>query len=155
MVHSSYFFRDSFVQDYIYENFYDKSNIKVVSLGCSSGEEIYSYAMMLDDMDNIEFLGIDCNKKCIQDAQRGAYPIKYSTTERFLFDSRYIKTDWQKKAHEKFQKYFSAGYIGKTLARQGFIRYQKQEGAFQNCNFEEGSILDIDTKFRKTVLIYF
>lgn len=59
-----------FVCNYIRENFGHKNKIKLVSGGCSTGEEPVSYSMRLYDMrKKVDILGIDLGKKAIKQAQ--------------------------------------------------------------------------------------
>ena len=59
-----------FVCNYIREHFGGKDKIKIVSGGCSTGEEPVSYSMRLYNMRNkVDILGIDLGKKAIKQAQ--------------------------------------------------------------------------------------
>lgn len=58
-----------FVKDYIKDTFKNKKRIKIVSGGCSTGEEPTTYSMLLSDMrDKLDILGIDLGKSAIKQA---------------------------------------------------------------------------------------
>lgn len=78
LIHQTMFNREpetkNFVCDYIKNNFSHKPNIKIVSGGCSTGEEAITYSMLLYDMKNdVNILGIDLGKKAIQQANSRQY----------------------------------------------------------------------------------
>jgi len=56
-----------------------KGLLKVLSIGCALGEEIYSLAMLLHEnrrsLEGIDFLGIDINPANIKSAASGIYPL--------------------------------------------------------------------------------
>ena len=80
LIHQTAFFRDSAtnekVCDYIRKDLGHKKKIRIISGGCSTGEEGLTLRMMLDDInDKLEILGIDLGKKAIAQAQKGTYVI--------------------------------------------------------------------------------
>ena len=76
-----------FVCDYIRKTFGHKNKIKIVSGGCSTGEEPVSYSMRLYDMRNkVDILGIDLGKKAIKQAK----------SRRFVFEIPKNNYDFQK-----------------------------------------------------------
>ena len=78
LVHQTAFDREpqtkEFVCNYIKDNFGHKNKIKIVSGGCSTGEEPVSYSMRLYDMRNkVDILGIDLGKDAIKQAKSRKY----------------------------------------------------------------------------------
>lgn len=74
--HETALFRDlqtkTFVKDYILKNFSDKPNIKMIIGACSSGEEAFSYSMLLDSLkQKLSIIGFDISKKSIDEAKSG------------------------------------------------------------------------------------
>ena len=83
----SYFFRDkgqfnllkSYILPEIIERQQQHKTIRICSAGCSSGEEIYSLAILLKelipDLDtwNLMILGVDINQTALQKAKTGIY----------------------------------------------------------------------------------
>ncbi|MGI0480281.1 CheR family methyltransferase [Geminocystis sp. CENA526] len=83
----SYFFRDKgqiqILQNYILPKLIKKNNstrnINIVSAGCSTGEEVYSLAILLKEITenvhewNIKISGLDVNLEALEKAQKGVY----------------------------------------------------------------------------------
>jgi len=74
--HETALFRDmqtkNFVKDYINKNFGDKSNIKMVVGACCSGEESFTYSMLLNSLKSkLSIVGFDLSKKSIEQAKTG------------------------------------------------------------------------------------
>ena len=74
--HETALFRDmqtkNFVKDYILKNFGDKPNIKMIIGACCSGEEAFSYSMLLDSLKSkLSIIGFDISKKSIAEAKSG------------------------------------------------------------------------------------
>ena len=74
--HETALFRDmqtkNFVRDYILKNFSDKPNIKMIVGACCSGEEAFTYSMLLDSLKSkLSILGFDLSKKSIEQAKTG------------------------------------------------------------------------------------
>lgn len=123
IIHQTNFFRepktDEFVYKYILDKSKDEDNIKIVSAACSTGEEVLSYSMLLDDIkDKTEITGFDIDEKSIAQAKNGTYKVKniiqtindWDTPlnqEGFLIDETSALTEHQKYAKEKFYQYFS------------------------------------------------
>jgi chemotaxis methyl-accepting protein methylase len=50
--------------------------VRVLSIGCSAGQELYSIAMLLDEhglLDGARLVGLDCRRDALADAARGRY----------------------------------------------------------------------------------
>ena len=74
--HETALFRDletkKFVKEYILKNLSDKPNIKMVVGACSSGEEAFSYSMLLDSLKSkLSIIGFDLSEKSIAEAKSG------------------------------------------------------------------------------------
>ena len=75
----TYFFREprhfEFLQQTVLPGLKNKDVVRVWSAACSSGEELYSIAMMLDDQrtGRWEVLGSDINQSMLDKAQRAIY----------------------------------------------------------------------------------
>ncbi|MBL1209222.1 CheR family methyltransferase [Geminocystis sp. GBBB08] len=83
----SYFFRDkgqiNILQNYILPNLikenYHHKNLTIVSAGCSTGEEVYSLAILIEEMIkninewNIKIYGLDLNLEALDKARKGIY----------------------------------------------------------------------------------
>jgi len=85
-IHETYFFREeqqlkAFSEEILPELIKRKSkeqNLRIWSAGCSTGEEPYTIAMLLDEKQelagwNIEIFGTDISHRVLQSARRGVY----------------------------------------------------------------------------------
>lgn len=82
LIHETAFFReqqtDEFIKKHIYENMMNKDKIKIISAGCSTGEEAITYSMILNDIkDKIKILGFDLSEKAIKQAKSGKFIFQY------------------------------------------------------------------------------
>ena len=148
------FFREPFsfaaVRQYLLSRldaglFDQDSTLDIWSVGCSTGEEAYSLAMMASDMLNYTascaFLGVvatDISRTALAVASQGVYPAR----------------KLEALSPEMLQQYFVAG--GKGL-------YQVRESLRQNICFVQGNITELnsvpkmkmDIIFCQNVLLYF
>lgn len=77
------FFRDAAVFDHLRQwvlpqALANKGVLRVYSAGCSAGHELYSVAMILDEIGGLEvshLLGVDCRHDAIDQARTGAFAI--------------------------------------------------------------------------------
>ena len=75
----TYFFREprhfDYLKDQILPSLRDRSEVRIWSAACSSGEEIYSIAMVLSEQrgNNWELLGSDVNLSMLERARLGIY----------------------------------------------------------------------------------
>ena len=147
--HSTQFFRyddaDEFIINYLH-GLNSKEPLNIISAGCSFGEEVYSYAMALDDLENEpKITGIDVSDKAIHDAKNGEYMLD-DKERRMLeincpLESKIPQTPYKDRLKRKFNKYFLS-------TNPQLQEYKKAEGAFKNCKFVCADLLDIDTMFQ-------
>lgn len=141
----TYFFRDKgqfrLIRNWIFpELFKQKSlrrSLRIWSAGCSSGEEVYSLAILADelvskaDIDgwDIRIFGTDINKKAIEEAKRGVYSkhsfrgVDVSIIERYF---NRTGGDWEVDERIKNKVMFYEGnlvngYLGIPEAEYGNI----------------------------------
>lgn len=75
------FFRDKAVFNFLHQTglpalLRDRAGLRVLSAGCSDGQELYSVAMLLDQLGALSdsrLLGIDCRCRAVARAQSGYY----------------------------------------------------------------------------------
>lgn len=68
------------IEKLLSEQYTEGVHLKVWSAGCSSGEEVYSLAMLLDEfgyLDKSIIYATDFNSVVIDEAKNGIYPLKY------------------------------------------------------------------------------
>ena len=161
LVHISKFFRepetDEFVQDYVLKNFSKDNKVKVVSGGCSAGEEAYSYYVMLDSLkDKLEVEGFDLSQKSINEARKGIYRLSYP--ERDILDDKCSMqnlTPYTARTREQFRKHFRASdwrvyeLYPYFLYNPNDTRLYERKDEMPNCKFFKGDVLNIDKMFEK------
>ncbi|WP_241498770.1 CheR family methyltransferase [Fervidobacterium thailandense] len=70
----SYFFRDRKVYNFLRKILPSKSDWTVLSIGCSRGEEVYSFSMVAKEVGaNFEITGLDVSPQRIEEAKVGCY----------------------------------------------------------------------------------
>ncbi len=115
-VQESYFFRDQSLFNYLKEYGLPKIiqkkiktndlNIKIWSAGCARGEEIYSVAILLNELLpfdarwQIHLIGSDINQAAIRDAENG----EYSASSLRRFTEEQIQQYFEKKENKFFLK---------------------------------------------------
>ena len=160
VIHTSNFFRepftDKFVQQYVLDNFSNNKDVKVVSAGCSQGEEAYSYYVMLDSLkDKLTVSGFDLSEKIIEKAKKGIYSLK--NKEQYLIEtgSRMNLDNYERKCREKFRAHFEPA--DEALYRKPpYNYYPRSESSIyklkegeKGCEFRKGDVFDIDKMYEK------
>ena len=127
LVHETALFRDkqtqNFVKKYIEQNFAHKNKINIFVGACSTGEEAYTYSMLLDKLkDKVRITAFDLSKKTIEQAKsrkilmqnlkiipKGYYSFQAHSFEQdaFLcFDNVYAMTNEQAEYKKLFDEFF-------------------------------------------------
>ena len=176
LIHQTSMFReadtDYFVQRYMMKKFTDRPNVKVVSCACSSGEEVFSYATMLDEFpSNIDYIGFDVDKDIVEQAQKGEVYLSGSGSEAFLTNNELAYTPYLKKCASAFEKHFKP--TGKTqLPKLGSdieslktlfpeiykrivsdfttTQYKISDEKMKHITFFEGDIKNLENMFEKS-----
>ncbi len=87
-------------------------SLKLWVAGCSSGEEVYSLAIVLAEeglLDRCLIYATDINEECLAQARAGVYPIERMK----LFSDSYFKSGGKR----SLSNYYTAAYEGAALAR--------------------------------------
>ena len=106
----SYFFRDKKIFDNIKNIFQKKQNWKILSIGCSRGEEVYTLSFIANELNkNVEITGIDLNEERIKQAKEGKYnywSVRFLDKEQiekyFIKDGNYYYVKDKYKENVKF-----------------------------------------------------
>lgn len=147
LINETWFLRDQkpfiFLKEYISNEYINKNNkVRILSLPCSTGEEVYSVSIILSEFENNNFSysidGIDLSKRAIEYARQGLF---------------------RKNSFRGTDEYFQKNYFTKKddyfLLKDEYKRY---------INFSVGNILDndllnnnekYDIIFCRNLLIYF
>ena len=96
--HYSYFFRDlrsgfiaQFLHDLSCDDSDNKNKFEVASLGCSYGQEVYSYAMKFAERglkDKVKLTGYDLSQTVVDYAKNGEYDFKQYILDDFVILTR-------------------------------------------------------------------
>nr|WP_268893739.1 protein-glutamate O-methyltransferase CheR [Paenibacillus puerhi] len=120
--------------------------IRVWHAGCSTGEEVYSMAILLYEeglYDKVRIYATDINEEVLQVAERGAYPLKKMQD--------YTKNYMHAGGKDSFSRYYSA--VGEMAAFHPFLREKivfAQHNLVTDRSFNEFHVI-----FCRNVLIYF
>ena len=86
--------------------------IRIWVAGCSTGEEVYSLAMLLEEEglhDRTRIYATDINERVLQRAEEGVFPLD----KMKAYTENYIKAG----GHKAFSEYYTAGPKGATFSR--------------------------------------
>jgi len=124
LIHETSFFRelktDDKVKKYILNTYKASPEILVVMGACSTGEEVYSQAIMLDEIkDKVKIVGFDISNEAVERAKQASFSIQSS--------ANYVNT------HDYIPPYLMDSYLAhyskkpldelQTQARAGFREY--------------------------------
>jgi chemotaxis protein methyltransferase CheR len=122
------------------------SHIKIWSAGCSSGEEVYSLAIMLDELGMLkksQIYATDFNSAILQEAKNGIYPKRYLK----MFENNYIYAGGE----SNFNNYFEI-YDHQIVIKE----YLKKRVLFFNHNLATDSEMnEFQLILCRNTLIYF
>lgn len=130
-VHTTELFRDpdiwKKIKTVLLPSFREKSSIHIWHPGCSTGQEVFSMLMLLDDMELLEkshIYGSDINPDVIETAREGRY--KYHFNQSYLenFDRVLLNgsgnASWNHRKHWK--KYFSIDETHDAIQMKDYLR---------------------------------
>ena len=129
-VHTTELFRDPNVwkklRSELFPSWEDKSSIRIWHPGCSTGQEVYSMMMVLEDLGMLEkthIYGSDLNPDVIETARKGAY--KYHFNQSYLenFDKVLLngsgETSWNMK--KQWKRYFNIDESRDVIQMKEFL----------------------------------
>lgn len=95
----------------------DRKTLRVWSAGCSTGEEPYTIAMLINERGHfngwdIEIHGSDINQRVLQTARRGVYRRNsFRTTEPYFMSKYFIEEDGSFKISDAAKKHVNFNYL--------------------------------------------
>lgn len=95
----------------------DRKTLRVWSAGCSTGEEPYTIAMLINERGHfngwdIEIHGSDINQRVLQTARRGIYrKNSFRTTEPYFMSKYFIEEDGSFKISDTVKKHVNFSYL--------------------------------------------
>jgi chemotaxis protein methyltransferase CheR len=95
----------------------DRKTLRIWSAGCSTGEEPYTIAMLINERGHfngwdIEIYGSDINQRVLQTARRGVYRRNsFRTTEPYFMTKYFIEEDGSFKISDAAKKHVNFSYL--------------------------------------------
>ena len=136
----------------------NKTNINIWHAGCSSGEEVYSMLILLNEMDmlfNAKVFATDINTDILNRAKNGIFNSRLHHAYFDNFD-KVIKTNplnFEETIDVPYDKYFDIDHAKKSFMIKEFLR---DKVTFKYHNLTEGSIFyKFDLILCRNVIIYF
>ncbi|KLO22375.1 CheR family methyltransferase [Marinitoga sp. 1155] len=136
----SFFFRDKELWNFLKGYFEKKEFWKILSLGCSRGEEVYNFSFILNEKGKkYQIIGIDASKKRIAEARQGIYKfwsvrfmnekdkIKFFNKEKEIY---YVKPEFKKNV--EFKKENILEYLNSTKEKYDIITIRRVLIYFSN-----------------------
>lgn len=102
--------------------FEDYKEIKIWHPGCSTGQEVYSMMILLDDMgwlDRAKIFASDINSDVLEIAKKGEYKLRLQMEYLNNFNKTLNPENRIKKI--SFEKYFNLDYIRDTITMKDFL----------------------------------
>ncbi len=144
------FFRDpevfAAIRDKILPYLDSFHHIKIWCAGCSTGQEAYSLAIMLDELNMLnktQIYATDINPFVVEEAENGLYPLAGIENN--------IRNYRNAKGSKSFMKYFKV----KETYMEIDVRLKKSILFFQHSLVNSGSINEFQLILCRNVLIYF
>jgi len=138
--------------------FKDRNHINIWHAGCSSGEEVYSMLIMLNELnllDKAKVFATDLNTEILDKARNGIFNSRLHHAYFDNFD-KVIKVNplnFEEKVDIPYSKYFEQDELNKTFRIKKFLR---DRVTFKTHNLVEGTIFyKFDLIFCRNVIIYF
>ena len=163
-VHTTELFRDPEIWKKIRKDLLpplkDKSSIHIWHPGCSTGQEIYSMMMVLEDLGMLEkahIYGSDINSDVIETAQMGVY--KYHFNQSYLenFDRVMLNGNgdhsWNQRKYWK--KYFQIDETHDVIQMKDYLRLKPVYKKLDLVNDPNLFLVNFDLIVCRNVIIYF
>ncbi len=161
-VNTTELFRDVTVWNNLRRNvlniFREKTHINIWHAGCSSGEEVYSMLILLNELNLLEkakVFATDINTEILDKARNGIFNNRLHHAYFDNFD-KVIKVNplnFEETIDVPYSKYFEQDQLNKSFKVKKFLR---DKVTFKQHNLVEGSIFyKFDLIFCRNVIIYF
>ncbi|HBF89062.1 MAG TPA: chemotaxis protein CheR [Bacteroidales bacterium] len=148
------------LKDKILPEFQDKEMINIWHAGCSSGQEVYSMMILLNELNLLHkanILGTDLNTTVLDEARKGVY--KYTFNKIYIenFDAIFNTEEEIKKRKSPldFEKYFDINKTKDTMVAKSLITgkaiFRKHDLVNEKNKFD----MNFDIIICRNVLIYF
>ena len=159
-VNTTEFFRDPEIWKELYNNYFPslqrKNSINIWHAGCSSGQEVYSNLILLNELELLEksnIVATDLNNRMLKIAKKGTYNGKYNLKSADNFD--FVLKNSGKDNTVRFRKYFKETESPNSIEVNDFLIKQPDFHRHNLVNGELKSFTKFDIIFCRNVLIYF
>jgi len=138
--------------------FKNNETINIWHAGCSSGEEVYSMLILLNEMDmlqKVKMFATDINTEILEKAKRGVYNSRLHQSYFPSFDRviRINPLNFEEFKDVPYEKYFEIDNNTGTFCVKQFI---KDKATFKYHNLVDANIFyKFDIIFCRNVIIYF
>jgi len=122
------------------------AHIKVWHAGCSTGEEVYSLAIMLKEeniLNRTQIYATDINKNVLETARQGIYSFK----DMELYEQNYVESGGKKKLSDYYTSKYGSVIFDKSLSKN--IVFADHNLVIDNV------FAEVHLVFCRNVLIYF
>jgi chemotaxis protein methyltransferase CheR len=163
-VHTTEMFRDPDVwkriKNDLLPRFSDRSSIRIWHPGCSTGQEVYSMMMLLDELgllERSEIYASDLHREVLQTARKGVYRYRFNQSYLENFDRVMLNGEGSISLTQKKQwkKYFHIDETRDTIQMSEYLRqkpvYKKQDLVRDPNPF----LVNFDLIVCRNVIIYF
>lgn len=163
-VHTTELFRDPEIWKKIHGEllplYRKKENLFIWHPGCSTGQEIYSMMMVLDDLGMLEktrIFGSDINSDVIEKAREGRYKYHFNQTYLENFDRVLTNhTDTDPGALKKhWRKYFTIDETRDVIQMKDYLREKPVYKKLDLVKDENLFLVKFDLIICRNVIIYF
>lgn len=163
-VHTTEMFRDPDIWTQIKNNLLpslkDQSTLRIWHPGCSTGQEVYSMMMVLDELgllEKSEIYASDLHKEILDTARKGVYRYRFNQVYLENFDRVMLNGEGSYSMNQKKQwkKYFHIDETRDTILMKEYLRqkpvYKKQDLVRDPNLF----LVNFDLIVCRNVIIYF
>ena len=163
-VHTTELFRDpeiwKILREVLFTRFHEKTSLSIWHSGCSTGQEIYSMMMILDDLGLLErthIYGSDISSSVIEVAREGKYKYRFNQSylenfERVLLNG----TEEQRRNHKKsWKKYFTIDETKDVIQMKEFLRTKPVYKKLDLVKDPNLFFVNFDLIVCRNVIIYF
>ncbi len=142
----------------VFNNFKDRPRINIWHAGCSSGEEVYSTLIILNELnllDKAKVFGTDINTDILQKAKNGIFNKRFNSCyfENFNKVLKENALNNGGTSDNLYSKYFEQDEVTKLYRVKKFLR---DKATFRYHNLVDGPVFyKFDLIFCRNVIIYF
>ena len=138
----------------------DRDPVKVWSVGCSTGLEVYSFMIIALETgigDRVELIGTDLNTQTLQQAKQGIYSYRFNQNYLRNFDKvmRENPVNPEQSFHVPYTKYFHIDPVKDTLRAREFLTRRVTFRKYDLVTCIAPAPLTFDLILCRNVIIYF